>query len=90
MFWPKKLSLLSLLSLNPSVFKPFVLKRSVFKPSVFKPSVFKRSVFKPFVLKLCCLLKLDKSRAVGLFADAHLDGIFGQQLLDELRPFYEA
>ena len=66
MFWPKKLSLLSLLSLNPSVFKPFVFKRSVLKPSVFKlsvfkPSVFKLSVFKPFVLKLCWLLKLDKS-----------------------------
>ena len=53
MFWPKKLSLLSL---NPSVFKPFVLKRSVLKPSVLK-----LSVFKPFVFKLCCLLKLDKS-----------------------------
>ena len=25
-----------------------------------------------------------------MFADAHLDGILGQQLLDELRPFYEA
>ena len=56
MFWPKKLSLLSLLSLNPSVFKPFVLKRSVLNPSVFK-----LSVFKPFVLKLSWLLKLDKS-----------------------------